>query len=166
MESIWCLHLSRRKGFLDGAKLKVYVQNYKALWCLTVGRIRPRWNKRASASSSSFPSLIHFFFFLLSKHGIIILRLSLSPHVYSKRTLGLFNLKLVFSFQNVFFLSPLPVYKKCTVIVVMQDSYLYCNPQSPVSVEIMCLKQRPIINWTIIFKWLLTSGSWNQKLYK
>lgn len=28
------------------------------------------------------------------------------------------------------------------------------------------LKHRPIINCTVIFKWLLTSGSWNQKLYK
>lgn len=77
--------------------------------------------------------------FLLPKCGINILRLShftsciFQSYLSTKR---LFNLMPVFSSQNVFFFC----YRKYMVIVVMQDSYLYCNPQSPVSAEIMCLK--------------------------
>lgn len=36
-------------------------------------------------------------------------------------------------------------YRKYMVIVVMQDSYLYYNPQSPVSAEIMCLKSTDLL---------------------
>lgn len=86
--------------------------------------------------------IINAEFFLLPKRGINILRLSHFASCIFQRTLRLFNLMLVFFSKNVFFFS----YKKCMVIVVMQDSYLYCNPQSPVSAEIMCLKHRPIIN--------------------
>lgn len=103
---------------------------------------------------------------------------SLAASCIFQKTLRLFNLNAVFLFfPGMFFLSSLPpssfssstlplVYKKWTVIVVMQDSYLYCSPQRPSPVEITCLKLRPIINPAVIFKWLLTSGSWNQKLYK
>lgn len=161
--------------------------NRKTFWCLTAGRVLLGWNKRASARppQPSLPPHHHFIITVIipemcppPKLCISIPGPSLAASCIFQKTLRLFNLNTVFLFfPRMFFLSSHPPpsfssstlplsYKKWTVIVVMQDSYLYCSPQRPSLVEITCLKLRPIINPAVIFKWLLTSGSWNQKLYK
>lgn len=153
MGSISHSHLSDTKWFLT---VKTYTQ--KSVRMIHSGEVSHRCEKRASASLSFFILMLFPFFFFCS----VCSECLALPHVYSKRFID-FLTSCYFSSPRLFFSLS---YKKWVVTVVMQDAYLHCSPQSSISAEIMRLKRSPIINSAVIFKWLLTIGSWNQKLYK